>query len=583
MAFPQPFLDELNARCDIVELVGRYVKLKRSGANYFGLCPFHNEKTPSFSVAPDKQLFYCFGCGAGGGPVNFIMRAEGLPYPDAVRFLAQLLHLEVPEEERDSAFRRQRARMLALNKAAARFYYELLHQPVGQEGLEYFQNRGLTRRTMNRFGLGYAPEGWSTLLDAMGKQGFDRQELVDAGLAVRSKTGSVYDRFRNRVIFPIIDIRGDVVAFGGRVLDDSLPKYLNSPESLVFHKSRNLFALNLAKKTKAERMILAEGYMDVIALHQAGFDSAVASLGTSLTQEQARLISRYVKQVVVAYDADGAGQKAAQRAIEVFRDTEVTVKILRIPGAKDPDEFIREKGAAAFARLMDQSENHVEFRLDKAKEPYDLQVPEQKVEFVRQAAQIVASLDSPVEREVYTAKAAQLAQVTPEVLAAEVAKAYKRRTSRQKSRQRQAVLSPVAAAQPRSRELTYSDIRSARAEEGVLRLIFADNSLLPDIRARLSPEDFSAPVLADLYRCAGELYDEGRVISVGGMESLVEPNELAHLTQLLSQPAVMVERQRAMEDYITVIQMRKTQRESGDLERMVQLQREKKGYGGTKR
>ena len=290
---------------------------------------------------------------------------------------------------------------------------------MGQEGLEYFQNRGLTRRTMNRFGLGYAPEGWSTLLDAMGKQGFDRQELVDAGLAVRSKTGSVYDRFRNRVIFPIIDIRGDVVAFGGAGAGRFLPKYLNSPESLVFHKSRNLFALNLAKKTKAERMILAEGYMDVIALHQAGFDSAVASLGTSLTQEQARLISRYVKQVVVAYDADGAGQKAAQRAIEVFRDTEVSVKILRIPGAKDPDEFIREKGAAAFARLMDQSENHVEFRLDKAKEPYDLQVPEQKVEFVRQAAQIVASLDSPVEREVYTAKAAQLAQVTPEVLAAE--------------------------------------------------------------------------------------------------------------------------------------------------------------------
>ena len=307
MAIDDRFIDELTARCDIVDIVSRYVALKKSGNNYFGLCPFHNEKTASFSVAPDKQIFHCFGCGAGGGPIRFIMNIEGLDFPDAVRFLAKQYNMEVPESGENPRRRQERKRVLAALKDAARFFYAQLHSPVGAQALQYFQQRRLSRRTMGNFGLGYAPDSFHALLDAMTEKGYTKEELEAAGLIARSQNGTYYDKFRNRVMFPIIDVRGDVIGFGGRVMDDSKPKYLNSPETMVFNKRRNLFAMNLAKKTKSEYFLLAEGYMDVIALHQAGFDSAVASLGTALTDEQARLLTRYTQTVIVSYDADTAG------------------------------------------------------------------------------------------------------------------------------------------------------------------------------------------------------------------------------------------------------------------------------------
>ena len=284
MPFDRIFLDELSARNDIVDIVSQYVQLKKSGANYFGLCPFHNEKTGSFSVSPDKQIFHCFGCGAGGGVITFVMKAEGLSFPNAVRYLADRAGMQVPEQgEAERRAARHRDRLYALCKDAARFYYETLWKPENRAPQQYFIGRGLSRRTMNRFGLGYAPDSFHALLDAMTAKGYTHDELMDAGLVSRSEKGRIYDRFRNRVMFPIIDVRGNVIAFGGRVMDDSKPKYLNSPETPIFHKSRNLFALNLSKTTKSDYFILAEGYMDVIALHQAGFDSAVASLGTSLS------------------------------------------------------------------------------------------------------------------------------------------------------------------------------------------------------------------------------------------------------------------------------------------------------------
>ena len=296
MAIDHTFLDELTARNDIVDIVSRYVALKRQGANYFGLCPFHNEKSASFSVSPDKQIYYCFGCGAGGGVINFVMRAEGLEFRDAVQFLADRSGTEgTLQDQMDEGAARRRERMLALLKDAGRFFYDTLWLPEYAPVQQYFARRGLTRKTMNRFGLGYAPDSFHQTMDAMLKKGYTKEELIAAGLAVKNEKGAVYDKFRNRVMFPIIDVRGQVVAFGGRVMDDSKPKYLNSPETMVFHKGRNLFALNLAKKTQQEYFILAEGYMDVIALHQAGFDSAVASLGTALTEEQARMIARYTK------------------------------------------------------------------------------------------------------------------------------------------------------------------------------------------------------------------------------------------------------------------------------------------------
>ncbi|MGN1031777.1 MAG: DNA primase, partial [Butyricicoccaceae bacterium] len=401
MPIEQRFLDELTARCDIVDIVSRYVALKKSGSNYFGLCPFHNEKTASFSVAPDKQIFHCFGCGAGGGAISFIMKIEGLEFPDAVRHLAKQYGMEVPETGVSREERKNRDRLLELMKDAGRFYYAQLHQPQNAAALQYFVRRGLSGKTMNRFGLGYAPDSFHALMDAMQAKGYTKAELDAAGLISRSKQGTYYDKFRNRVMFPIIDIRGDVIAFGGRVMDDSKPKYLNSPETYIFSKSRNLFAMNLAKKTKHDYFLLAEGYMDVIALHQAGFDSAVASLGTALTEEQARLLSRYTEQVVICYDADSAGQKAAQRAIDILNRAGLRVKVLRIPGAKDPDEFIKAKGAEAFRKLIERSENHIEYRLQRIRDQYDLTEDEQRIAYLNEAAELLAELDNEVQREVY--------------------------------------------------------------------------------------------------------------------------------------------------------------------------------------
>ena len=345
MPFPEKFIDDLVARNDIVDVVSGYVRLsKRSGANQFGLCPFHSEKTPSFAVNPEKQIYHCFGCGKGGSVINFIMEIENLGYRDAVAFLARRAGMAMPQEQED-AESRKRARMLALNKDAARFFYEQLSTPGGSRARDYMARRRISPATARNFGLGFAPDSWDSLEKAMRQKGYSDFELAEAGLVRRGKNGGFYDTFRDRLMFPVIDVRGSVIGFSGRILGDGEPKYMNSPETLVFNKSRNLFALNLAKKSKSGYILLSEGNIDVVSLHQAGFDSAVASLGTSLTPEQARLLSRYTDQVIIAYDNDGAGIKASQRAIGILEKLDVKVKVLRLEGAKDPDEFIKARGA----------------------------------------------------------------------------------------------------------------------------------------------------------------------------------------------------------------------------------------------
>ena len=553
MAIDQRFLDELNARCDIVDLVSRYVSLKKSGSNYFGLCPFHNEKTASFSVAPDKQIFHCFGCGAGGGPIRFVMKIEGLEFPDAVRFLAKQYGMEVPEDTADRGQRQRRDRLLELMKEAARWFYAQLHAPRGKAPMEYFVRRSLSKRTMNNFGLGYAPDSFHALLDAMTAKGYTKEELFAAGLTARSQKGTYYDKFRNRVMFPIIDIRGDVIAFGGRVMDDSKPKYLNSPETMIFNKSRNLFAMNIAKKTKSDYFLLAEGYMDVIALHQAGFDSAVASLGTSLTEEQARLLSRYTKNVIICYDADNAGQNAAQRAIDILGRAGLSVRVLRIPGAKDPDEFIKEHGAEAFRKLIERSENHIMYRLQNIQDKYDLTQDDQRVLFLKEAAREVASLENAVEREVYTARAAKTAGVTAQAFSIEVKNEMEKRRRFEKKRYQREVRAAADAAQPKDRSLHYDNVRSARAEEGLLGLIFADSSLIPELRELITPAEFSSPLLGKLYESACQLFDEGHQVAATALEQELTSGEMDHLAMVLRKPVPGEKRSQAMRDYVNVI------------------------------
>ena len=468
MAIPSAFIDELVARSDIVDVVSDYVTLTPKGGSYWGLCPFHGEKTASFHVLPDRQLYHCFGCGKGGGVISFVMELENLPYVDALRLLAKRAGMEFPEGDLDESSRRRRGRLLALNKEAARYFHSQLHAPQGQPGLDYLRGRGLSKGIMTRFGLGYAPEGWDGLIKAMAQKGFDKRDLLDAGLAVSNQKGGIYDRFRNRVMFPIIDLRGDVIGFGGRVLGDGTPKYLNSPDTPVFNKSRNLFALNLAKTTKLGRIVLTEGYMDTISLYQAGFDCAVASLGTALTADHAKLLSRFTKEVVICYDADTAGIQAANRAIPLLEKTGLKVRVLRVTGAKDPDEFIRTFGRDAFARLLDQSENYVDYNLRQLQSKYDLEDPVQKTEFARAAAEMLSTLDSPVEREVYAGQLSALTGVGKAALLQEIQRAWNQRLRGAKKKQTRRDMTPVAQVQPRARQLRYSDPRSARAEEGAV-------------------------------------------------------------------------------------------------------------------
>ena len=527
MAFPPSFLDEVVARNPIEDVVGQYVSLKRSGARLVGLCPFHGEKTASFSVSPDRGLFYCFGCHKGGSVIQFAMEIEGMSYGDAVRSLAKRAGLEVPEDERYQSRYRLQERLWALNKEAARFFHGHLYGPEGKEGLEYAMKRGMPKSTLTKFGIGFAPDSWQSLVDAMRAKGYTDAELVATGLASQ-KEKHIYDKFRNRLMFPIIDVRGNVIGFGGRVMDDSTPKYLNSPESVVFNKRKNLFALNLAKKTKLPYLILVEGYMDAIALHQYGFDCAVASLGTSLTEEHASLLTRYTEQVVLIYDGDQAGQRATQRAIPMLEKAGLQVKVLQMKDAKDPDEFLHKFGADKFKLLLEDSSNRVEYQLNAIRRQYDLNVDEEKVKFINECAELLSSLPNAVQREVYGHRVADTAKVSFDAMKIEVDKAFKRRIYREKKRQEKIDLAPAQAYQPKSRTIRYDNMKSAMAEETVIAMALKEPALLDQARD-LRAEEFSSGLLGSVYVQLRRRHDEGLDVSLAVLEELTS-EEMSHIS-----------------------------------------------------
>ncbi|MBR5569537.1 MAG: DNA primase [Oscillospiraceae bacterium] len=536
MAFPPSFIDELVARNPIEDVVGQYVTLKRSGSNMFGLCPFHGEKTASFSVAPDKGIYYCFGCHKGGGAINFMMELEGLSYPDAVRALAKRAGMEVPEDEQYQSRYRQQERLWALMKEAGRFFHAALYSPEGKECLEYTQKRGLSKSIITRFGIGFAPNSWNSLVTAMKAKGYTDQELIAADL-VGEKNGRIYDRFRNRLMFPIIDVRGNVVGFGGRVLDDSKPKYLNSNETVIFNKRKNLFGLNLAKKTKLGYLILVEGNIDVVTMHQYGFDNAVASLGTSLTEEQATLISRYAEQVILLYDGDSAGQKATRRAIPMLEKAGIHVKVLQIPDGMDPDDYLQKFGADRFKMLLDGSTNRVEYQLSAIRGNYDLNIDDQRVKFMQEAADLISSLGSAAQREVYGNRVAEAAKVSFETMKLEIAKAYKRRQNKQRKQQEAIDLAPVKALQPKSRTIRYDNVKSAMAEEGILAQILREPAML-DQAGSLKAEDFSVELLGRVYAQLLDRYKQGLEVSLSVLADMTaeEMNHLSAISQRQTGP-----------------------------------------------
>ena len=576
LPIPERFLDELLARTDIVDLVSESVRLTKKGNSYWGCCPFHSEKTPSFHVVPDRQMYKCFGCGKGGGAINYVMELENLPFREAVAYLAQRAGMEMPQLGGDSpGGQERRKRILEINRQAALAFHRWLKAPEGARGLEYLRKRGLSGRTITAFGLGFAPEGWDNLIRALGEQGYDKRDLLDAGLAVNNKDGRIYDRFRNRVMFPIIDVRGNVIGFGGRVMDDSTPKYLNSPDTPVYNKSRNLFALNIARKSKAGRVILTEGYMDTISLHQAGFDSAVASLGTALTEEHGQLLSRYFKEAIISYDGDGAGVAAAQRAIPLLEKAGLKVRVLRVTGAKDPDEFIKAYGRDAFARLLDQSENQVDYRLDQLRQKFDLEDDAQRVAFLQEAAQLVSALPSAVEREIYGGHAARTAGVSPETMKLEVDRALRHRLRREKWQQERRDLAPVSQLQPKARGLRYDNIRSARAEEGLVRLLILDPGLagqMEDIRE----EEFSSPLLGRAFGLLRRRAREGLSTQLASLAGELSGEEMDHLAQVADQPESAANSAQAIRDYISVIRGEALLRGGGEDKEALLLAAQKK-------
>ncbi|MFI3115603.1 MAG: DNA primase [Clostridia bacterium] len=552
MAIDKNFIDDLVAQVNIVDVISNYVSLKRSGSNYMGLCPFHSEKSPSFSVSESKQFYHCFGCNSGGGVINFIMNIEGLSYVDAIRFLAKMYNIEVVENNEFAKYdSSDRDKILGMNKKTARFFYNNLQDEKNAHIKEYLKDRKISPKIATTFGIGYANNSFNDLMNYLEKEGYTKDDMILAGLVSRNDKGSVYDKFRARVMFPIIDVRGDVIAFGGRVIDDSMPKYLNSPETKVFIKSNNLFALNIAKKSKMGYIILAEGYMDVIALHMAGFDCAVASLGTSLTDGQARILTKYTNDVVIAFDSDNAGQIASNRAIDILKKVGLNIKVLQMNDAKDPDEFIKKHGKTRFENLIDSSDNDTQYKFDKILSRYNLADDTQKIDCIKELIKMISELPSAIERDIFLTKSSQKTDVSIESIRLEFKNYVKNLQKNLKSKQKRETLSPSRFVQPKFKEITYENVKSARAEEEILCLLFTDCNLIGKID--INDNRFSVDFFRNVYNLARGLYEDGKQITISSLTDKFDANEISHLTKIINRPQTTVNREELLRNCIDKI------------------------------
>ena len=502
MPLPEGFLQELKDRSDMTDVASAYVNLNRRGRNMVGLCPFHGEKTPSFNIYPENGSFYCFGCGVGGDVITFIMKIENLDYIDAVKFLAQRAGMNMPEDTFDDSMSNLRKRIFEANREAARFYYKNLYSEVGREGLEYFRGRALTEKTIRRFGLGYADSNRYSLCGHLKSLGFKNSEIVSANLAFQNKSGTISDRFNDRVMFPIIDLRGNVIAFGGRIMTDQKPKYLNTSDTPVFKKSSNLFSLNNAKNSGERSLILCEGYMDVIAVNQAGFPNAVATLGTALTQEQALLMKRYADEVIICYDSDEAGQKATARAITFLRNAGLNIKVINIPQGKDPDEFLRNKGENghdAFKNVIEGSGNDIEYRLTKLRRNYNLKEAEGKVAFLSEAVKILAVLDNSIEQDVYISKLCKELEVTPDAVRQQLRKVSRKNYYDKRRENFRNMRQSLNGMNDKVTTERYKKPRVTTAEEGIIAYIIKHPDRLDYVESKLSPDKFQTEFNRKLY------------------------------------------------------------------------------------
>ncbi len=535
MAINDEFLQELRDRIDIETVISPYVNLRRRGRLLTGLCPFHGEKTPSFTVYPDSQSFYCFGCGAGGEIVTFIRRIENLDFVEAVKSLAQKAGLQMPEDGYDDTLSKRRATILAANREAARFYNDTLMSGQGRHALDYLLNRGISQAMIKHFGVGYAPNLWDGLLSHMRSKGYSTGDLLEANLIRKSSkadTDFLFDNFKDRIMIPIIDLRGNVIAFGGRVLDDSKPKYINTSDTLVYKKSQGVFALNFAKNGNSGKLILAEGYMDVIALHQAGFTNAIACLGTALTREQAQLISRYAGEVVLAYDSDAAGQEATKKAITVLSQTGIKIRVLSLTGGKDPDEIIKKHGRERFQSLMDGAANDIEYKLLREREKYDTTTSDGKLNFLKATVIILAGLQGAIELDIYSSSLADELSVSKEAILIQV-KEQKKRQSKGKEREEFKTLQRgVMGFGDKVNPERHKNILAAKAEETLIASLFRNPDFYKKLSIKIVPDDFITEFNKRVFTLLYQRLNEGKGIELTLLSSDFSDEEMDRVTKL---------------------------------------------------
>jgi len=553
---PEGFLQELKTRSELADVAASYVNLKHSGRNLVGLCPFHNEKTPSFNIYPENGSFYCFGCGAGGDVITFIRRIENLDYMESVRFLAQRAGLQVPENNVDDGMGKLKARILEVNREAARFYNLVLNSQEGEIGMEYLTRRELTPNTIRRFGLGFAPSSRYALVNYLEKKGFTQNEMVLANVAFKGRSGKSVDRFFSRVMFPIIDLRGNVVAFGGRVMTDEKPKYLNTSETPVFNKGSFLFALNFAKASGNEQLILCEGYMDVISMHQAGFSNTVATLGTALTPNQAHLMARYTKEVIVSYDSDAAGQKAASRSIPILREAGLLVKVLTIADGKDPDEYIRANGTngrVKFKQLLDSCGNDVEYRMQKIKQTCNLQNAEGRVAYLTGASAVLATLESRIEQEVYAGRLAEEVGIERTTIMLQVDKSRAKMRKSYEQKEFKAFQQQSAGIRDSINPEKSQHLRAASAEEALIAYIvkYPENAIA--IEEQLSDKKFITAFNRRVYRAILDKMIDGKSIDLTDISESFSVDEISAIAQILARFQSVSATKKDADEYIDVI------------------------------
>lgn len=556
MRLPEEFISELKYRSDISDIASSYMQLKRRGRNLVGLCPFHGEKTPSFNIYTENGSFYCFGCGAGGDVITFVMKIENLDYMEAVKFLAQRAGMTVPEDAVDDSMSKLRTRVFEANREAARFYYNKLYSVDGKQALSYLHSRALSDKTITRFGLGFSPDNRFALTNHLKSKGFTDSELIAANLVFKARSGNgVVDRFVNRAMFPIIDLRGNVIAFGGRIMSDQKPKYLNTSDTIVFNKSQNLFSLNNAKNSGSRRLILCEGYMDVIALNQAGFTDAVATLGTALTTEQAMLMKRYCDEVVICYDADEAGQKATARAINILRNVGLIVRVITIPDGKDPDEYIRkngDKGPSMFKNILESSGNDIEYRLIKLKQNFDLTTAEGKFAYLSQAIKVLATLDNSIEQDLYASKLATEVNVEKNSIVEQIKKSARNKYYSDKKSEFSKLQGDISGRNDKMNPEHSKKPRATKAEQNLIAYLINNPDKLPVIEKYISADEFVTDFNKRLFSYFSSRIKEHKE-PLTTLSADFTADEVSSIAEIISKYSEVAATDTALMEYINII------------------------------